>query len=189
MWRERRNKMEQHRAFAVRVGAAAVLLVALLAGSSSALAASETPRGGDLVVSKECSGFVNDPPYCAITSSSLDAIPVGSKIIYLNPAGLGTAAGCRRPRPAWAWEQQGVRHMLPRREPDALRVLRGNREVHLVPRQRRGHGYRRGAADRAVALVRDVQLQSSLKRANTPRQRRGTNPPRGEVRRARHCAG
>jgi hypothetical protein len=85
--------MEQHRAFPVRVGAAAVLLVALLAGSSSALADSETPRGGDLVVSKECSGFVNDPPYCAITSSNLDAIPVGSKIIYLNPAGLGTAEG------------------------------------------------------------------------------------------------
>ena len=91
--RERRNKMEQHRALAVRVGAAAVLLVALLAGSSSALAGSETPRGGDLVVSKECSGFVNDPPFCAITSSSLDAIPIGSKIIYLDPAGLGTAAG------------------------------------------------------------------------------------------------
>jgi hypothetical protein len=85
--------MEQHRAFAVRVGAAAVLLMALLAGSSSALAGSETPRGGDLVVSKECSGFVNDPPYCAITSSNLDVIPVGSKIIYLDPAGLGTAAG------------------------------------------------------------------------------------------------
>lgn len=85
--------MEQHRAFAVRAGAAAVLLVALLAGSSSALAGPETPRSGDLIVSKECSGFVNDPPYCAITSSSLDAIPVGSKIVYLNPAGLGTAAG------------------------------------------------------------------------------------------------
>jgi hypothetical protein len=84
--------MEQHRTFAVRVGAA-VLLMALFAGSSSALAGSETPRGGDLVVSKECSGFVNDPPYCAITSSSLDAIPIGSKIVYLDPAGLGTAAG------------------------------------------------------------------------------------------------
>ena len=85
--------MEQHRAFPVRVGAAAVLLVALLAGSSLALAGSESPRSGDLVVAKECSGFVNDPPYCAITSSSLAAIPVGSKIIYLNPAGLGTPAG------------------------------------------------------------------------------------------------
>jgi hypothetical protein len=90
---ERSNKMEQHRAFAVRVGAAAVLVVTLLAGASSALAGSESPRGGDLVVAKECSGFVNDPPFCAITSSSLGAIPVGSKIIYLDPAGLGTAAG------------------------------------------------------------------------------------------------
>ena len=85
--------MEQHRAFPVRVGAAALLLLALLAGSSSALAGSETPRAGDLVVSKECSGFVNNPPYCTIKTSSLDAIPVDSKIIYLNPAGLGTPAG------------------------------------------------------------------------------------------------
>src|SRR4029453_1897871 len=86
--------------------------------------------------------------------------------------------GCRRPRPAWAWEQQGVRHMLPRREPDALRVLRGNREVHLVPRQRRGHGYGRGTADRAVALARDIQLQSSLKASQHTAPRAGCTFPR-----------
>jgi hypothetical protein len=82
----------QRRSFAVKVGAAAVLLVALIVGSSSALAGS-SPRSGDLVVAKECSGFVNDPPYCTITSSNLAAIPVGSRIVYLDPAGLGTPAG------------------------------------------------------------------------------------------------
>ena len=85
--------MSQRRSFAVKVGAAAVLLVALVVGSSSALAGSAPPRSGDLVVAKECSGFVNDPPYCTITSSNLAAIPEGSRIVYLDPAGLGTAAG------------------------------------------------------------------------------------------------
>jgi hypothetical protein len=57
--------------------------------------ASATPRSGDLVVTKECSGFVptNDPPYCTIRSSNLGAIPEGSRILYLDPAGLGTATG------------------------------------------------------------------------------------------------
>ena len=85
--------MRQRRSFAIKVGAAVALLVALVVGTSSALAGSADPRSGDLLVTKECSGFVKEPPYCAITSSSLAAIPVDSKIIYLNPAGLGTAAG------------------------------------------------------------------------------------------------
>jgi hypothetical protein len=87
------NKMWQRRSFAVKVGAAAVGLVALVVGSSSAFAGSASPRSGDLVVAKECSGFVNDPPYCTITSSNLAAIPEGSRIVYLDPAGLGTATG------------------------------------------------------------------------------------------------
>ena len=70
-----------------------VLAAALLAATFAPSVSASSPRSGDLNVTKECSGFVNDPPYCAITSSSLDAIAVGSKIIYLNPAGLGTAAG------------------------------------------------------------------------------------------------
>jgi hypothetical protein len=85
--------MGHRRSFAVKVGAASVVLVALVVGSSSALAESASPRSGDLVVAKECSGFVNDPPYCTLTSSNLAAIPAGSRIIYLNPFGLGTATG------------------------------------------------------------------------------------------------
>jgi len=74
-------------------GMIAVLALATGVASASALAGSASPRSGDLVVAKECSGFVNDPPYCTITSSNLGAIPEGSKIVYLDPDGLGTATG------------------------------------------------------------------------------------------------
>ena len=84
--------MGQRRSFAVKVGLAAVGLVALVVGSSSALAGA-SPRSGDLVVAKECSGFINNPPYCTIKSSNLAAIPEDSRIVYLDPAGLGTTAG------------------------------------------------------------------------------------------------
>ncbi len=85
--------MGQRRSLSVSVGLAAVSLVALLVGTSMAHARATSPRGGDLVVAKECSGFVNNPPYCQITSSSLKQIAAGSKIVYLDPGGLFTARG------------------------------------------------------------------------------------------------
>ena len=76
-------------------GAIAVLVLATGIATASALAGSAPPRSGDLVVAKECSGFVptNVPPYCTITSSNLAAIPEGSRILYLDAAGLGTSTG------------------------------------------------------------------------------------------------
>ena len=74
-------------------GMIAVLALTTAIGAASALAGSAPPRSGDLVVAKECSGFVNDPPYCTITSSNLGAIPQGSRIVYLDPAGLPTPTG------------------------------------------------------------------------------------------------
>src|SRR6476646_9517116 len=74
-------------------GMIAVLGLATGITAASVLAGSASPRSGDLVVTKECSEFVNNPPYCTITSSNLAAIPEGSRIVYLNPAGLGTATG------------------------------------------------------------------------------------------------
>jgi hypothetical protein len=76
-------------------GMVAVLVLAIGITAASALAGSASPRSGDLVVAKECSGFVptNNPPYCTITSSSLGAIPDGSRIFYLDPNGLGTPTG------------------------------------------------------------------------------------------------
>ena len=87
--------MSVRQLFAAKVAAATVVVLVLVVGSSSALAGAASPRGGDLAVAKECSGFVptNNPPYCQITSSSLAQIEVGSKILYLDPGGLGTPAG------------------------------------------------------------------------------------------------
>jgi hypothetical protein len=75
-------------------GVVAMVVLAIGITAASALAGA-APRSGDLVVAKECSGFVptNNPPYCTITSSSLGAIPAGSRIFYLHPNGLGTPAG------------------------------------------------------------------------------------------------
>jgi hypothetical protein len=76
-------------------GMVAVLVLAIGITAASAPAGSAPPRSGDLVVAKECSGFVptNVPPYCTITSSNLSAIPEHSRILYLDPAGLVTATG------------------------------------------------------------------------------------------------
>lgn len=56
-------------------------------GSASTLAAS-SPRTGDLYVTKECSqnaGLAGQ--FCTITSSNVDAIEVGSRVIYLTARG------------------------------------------------------------------------------------------------------
>lgn len=49
------------------------------------------PRSGELHLSKECSeykGAAGD--FCTITSSNIDEIVVGSKVIYAEAAGEGT---------------------------------------------------------------------------------------------------
>jgi hypothetical protein len=133
---ERREQMKRLMLGFAVVAAVGVAVVPL---------ASATSRSGNLVVTKECSGFVptNNPPYCTITSSNLGAIPDGSRIFYLDPNRLGTpTGGAVVLDPPGPGEQPGVWHVLPRRQPDALRVLGRNRKVHLVPRQRRGHGHR-----------------------------------------------
>jgi len=50
-----------------------------------------TSRGGTLHVTKECSEYTGEAgSFCTIASSNLDAIPIGSKVVYAEPA---TAAG------------------------------------------------------------------------------------------------
>ena len=74
------------RLFAVRVVTAAVILLALLVGSSSALAGGASPRRGALHITKECSQYTGEAgSFCTITSSSLNAIKPGSKIVYASP--------------------------------------------------------------------------------------------------------
>ena len=73
-----------------QLGLAALVAAALLV--PSAVAAS--PRSGALHATKECSGFTGaSGSFCTITSSTLPAIAVGSKILYLDPGALLTPAG------------------------------------------------------------------------------------------------
>jgi hypothetical protein len=71
-------------------------------GPASALAAS-APRTGDLYVTKECSqnqGLAGQ--FCTITSSNVQAIEVGSRVIYLTargPAGLDSDVVLEPPGP------------------------------------------------------------------------------------------
>jgi hypothetical protein len=69
-----------------------VLAAALVAAALAPSVSASSPRSGDLSVTKECSGF-DAGSFCAITSSNLPAIEVGSKIVYLQPDAVGTPAG------------------------------------------------------------------------------------------------
>ena len=64
------------------------------AASSVAPPLSASPRSGDLQVTKECSGYTGGAgSFCKITASNVQAIEVGSKILYLQPDQLVTPAG------------------------------------------------------------------------------------------------
>ena len=69
-------------------------LSAIVAALILAPSAASSPRSGELHATKECSGFTGDPgSFCTIESSSLKQIEVGSKVVYLDPAAVDTAAG------------------------------------------------------------------------------------------------
>lgn len=70
------------------------VLVTALAAAALVPSALASPRNGALHVTKECSGFTGGAgSFCAITSSNLPAIEVGSHVVYLQPALVGTPAG------------------------------------------------------------------------------------------------
>lgn len=57
--------------------------VALVAAAPAAMAAS--PRSGDLHITKECSEFTGQPGgFCTITSSNINAIKAGSRVVYAS---------------------------------------------------------------------------------------------------------
>jgi hypothetical protein len=67
---------------------------ATASGLEGATSQSASPRHGDLQVAKECSGYTGGAgSFCTITSSSLKAIEVDSKILYLQPELLFTPQG------------------------------------------------------------------------------------------------
>jgi hypothetical protein len=63
-----------------------VLLAAVLAGAF-AVAGSASPRSGELHVTKNCSHYTGAAgSFCTITSSNLNAIKVGSRVVYASAA-------------------------------------------------------------------------------------------------------
>ncbi len=71
-----------------------LILTLVLAGGIAAAAkahdggGSPNPRSGALHMTKECSEFTGlADSFCTITSSSLPAITVGSRVVYLQAAG------------------------------------------------------------------------------------------------------
>ena len=83
--------MSVRRSFASRVASAAVVLLALLVGSSAALAGSGSLRAGALHVTKECSQYQGQAgQFCTITSSNIPWIRAGMRIVYADAANFGT---------------------------------------------------------------------------------------------------
>jgi hypothetical protein len=83
--------MAQHRSSAVSVGAAGLLFVVLLVGSPSALAGSNSPRIGELRVTKECSQYSGQAgAFCTITSSNIPWIKAGMRVVYADAPDFAT---------------------------------------------------------------------------------------------------
>lgn len=77
-----------------RLLVATAAIVCLTAFALAPSVSATSTRSGHLSVTKECSGFTGAAgSFCRITTSSLKAIEVGSKIIYLQPANIGTPGG------------------------------------------------------------------------------------------------
>ena len=65
-----------------------VLAAALLLASSLAAVSAASPRSGNLHVTKECSKYSGAAGgFCTITSSNLNAIKAGSRVVYASAAG------------------------------------------------------------------------------------------------------
>jgi hypothetical protein len=63
-----------------------LLLAAVVAGAF-AVAGSASPRGGELHVTKNCGDYnFAAGDFCTITSSNLNAIKVGSRVVYTSAA-------------------------------------------------------------------------------------------------------
>jgi hypothetical protein len=79
------KQMQIRRSFAATGAAAVVVTVALLVGSSGALASAASPRSGSLYVTKECTQYNGVPgAFCTITSSNIPWIRRGMKVVYTS---------------------------------------------------------------------------------------------------------
>jgi len=67
----------------LRLVVIAATTVAVVAAAPAVMAVS--PRSGDLHITKECSEFTGQPGgFCTITSSNINAIKAGSRVVYAS---------------------------------------------------------------------------------------------------------
>jgi hypothetical protein len=90
------TKLQSHRTRFKLKAIFGLLLAAVAAGAfavaSSAENTGSSPRSGALHVTKECSQYTGAADsFCTITSSNLNAIKVGSRVVYTSAAGDPTA--------------------------------------------------------------------------------------------------
>jgi hypothetical protein len=79
------KQMQVRRSFAAIGAAAVVVAVALIVGSSGALAGAASPRAGSLYVTKECTQYnFAAGAFCTITSSNVPWIRAGMKVVYAD---------------------------------------------------------------------------------------------------------
>lgn len=75
--------------FALAMGVVALTLSLSAGAASVSTSSAPDARNGQLHVTKNCTGTVgNAGEFCTITSSTLAAIPVGSKVFYDQAAGI-----------------------------------------------------------------------------------------------------
>ena len=68
----------------------ATLVAVVFALALAVPALASAPREGTLIVTKECSQYTGEPgSFCTITSSNLNAIPAGSKVVYASAPAAG----------------------------------------------------------------------------------------------------
>jgi hypothetical protein len=66
----------------------AIVVTGAVAAASSAANTASPPRSGALHVTKECSQYTGQAfSFCTITSSNIEEITVGSKVVYLQAPG------------------------------------------------------------------------------------------------------
>jgi hypothetical protein len=75
--------------FPLRLLVVAAMVISLVTLAPAVLAAS--PRSGDLQITKECSQYNHLPGgFCTITSSNINAIKAGSKVVYASGPGVSS---------------------------------------------------------------------------------------------------
>ena len=142
------------------------LLLAVLAAGAFAVASSAgstSPRSGELHVTKECSQYFGQAgQFCTITSSNLNAIRPGTNVVYASAAGA-TALNSDLVLDGPGNNNANGHVTLNFLTATAGQLLRRNRPVQRIPRQRRRHLQ---PNRRPLALGRHLRLHPARPQTN-----------------------